>query len=58
MYNETMYYLRFISFYSSPIAGFTKEEKDPKICWVRYTGHGISPGNSKDSTEGAASRKL
>lgn len=30
MYSETMYYLRFISFYSSTIAGFTKEKKGPK----------------------------
>lgn len=30
MYNETMYYLRFISFYSFSIASFTKEKKDSK----------------------------
>lgn len=58
MCNETMYYLRFIPFYSSSIAGFTKEKKDRKMCWVRYTGDGISPGNSKDAAEAAASRKL
>lgn len=34
MYNETKYYLRFISFYSSTIAGFTKEKKRPQ----KYAG--------------------
>lgn len=42
MYNETLYYLRFRSFYSSTIADFTREKKTPKMCWVKYTGDGIS----------------
>lgn len=58
MYNETLYYLRFRSFYSSTIADFTREKKTPKMCWVKYTGDGISPGNSKDAVEAAASKKL
>lgn len=26
------------------------------MCWVRYTGDGISPGNSTDAAEAAASK--
>lgn len=60
MGNETMCYLRFIPFCSSCIAGFTQEKKKrpPQKCWVRYTGDGITPGNSKDAAEAAASGKL
>lgn len=58
MHNETMHYLRFISFCSFSIASFTKEKKTPKMCWVRYTSDGISPGNSKDGAEAAAAKKL
>lgn len=54
MGKENMYYPRFIPFCSSCIAGFTKKTK----YWVRYTSHVITPGNSMDAEEAAASRKL
>lgn len=57
MGNETVYYMIFIPFCSSCIAGFTEKNRPLQKKVLGKTDQ-IIPGNSKDATEAAASRKV